>query len=67
MKYSYKTSKIQIFTEAAQHEYQIQAPTLQQAKMPQTTTLPHSTLTLPQLTKQPCTPTLMNSTIITSQ
>ena len=39
---------------------------MQQAKMPQTT-LPHSTLTLPQWTKQPGTPTLTNSPITSQQ
>ena len=31
-------NKLPIFTEAAKPKYQIQAPTMQQAKMPQTTT-----------------------------
>ena len=57
-------SKLPIFTEAAKPKYQLQATTMQQAKMPQT--VPQTTLTLPQWTKQPGTPTLTNSPI-TSQ
>ena len=57
-------SKLPIFTEAAKPKYQLQATTMQQAKMPQT--VPQTTLTLPQWTKQPGTPTLTHSPI-TSQ